>query len=218
MQITIIIMLFILAYILGSIPGGYLITKLVKKDDIRNYGSKSTGATNTTRLLGFKLGLVAALIDVLKGVVLLVILKVFNLTNYYILDGFNLLVYYGLASVIGHIFPIFLNFKGGKAVATSFGVVLFLNPLIALLGILIFILVAKLTNYVSVSSMVAATSIFILSLLSYIFNIKYLNYQTLSLETVIAYFIFVLIIIYRHKNNIIRLLNNEENKISDLKK
>jgi|SRR5690625_5093938 len=218
MQTTIIIILFITAYLLGSIPGGYLITKLVKKEDIRNYGSKSTGATNATRVLGFKLGLVAALIDVFKGVILLLILTLFNLKQFYIINNINILAYFGLASVIGHIYPIFLNFNGGKAVATSFGVVMFLNPLIAIIGVLVFIVVAKLTNYVSVSSMVAATSIFLLSLFSYIFKIKYLNFRPLNKETIIAYLLFVLIIIYRHKSNIVRLFNGNENKISDLKR
>lgn len=217
MQITIIIALFIIAYILGSIPGGYIITKLVKKEDIRKYGSKSTGATNTTRVLGFKLGLVAALIDVFKGVIVIFILRLFKLEQYYIINGINILAYYGLASVIGHIYPLFLNFNGGKAVATSFGVVLFLNPLIALSGILVFILVAKLSNYVSLSSMVAALAIFTFSLLAYLFNIKYLNYKPLNKETVIAYFIFFAIIVYRHKSNIKRLINGNENKFSDLK-
>lgn len=217
MQIAIIILLFLLSYILGSIPGGYLITKIVKKDDIRNYGSKSTGATNATRVLGFKLGIVAGLIDVLKGILIPIILTIFKLTDFYIINEINILAYYGLFSVIGHIFPLFLNFKGGKAVATSFGVVLFISPYIAIIGVIIFILTALITNYVSVSSMVAAFFIFLLSFLFYILNIKFLNSNPLPLETVICYFIFVLIIITRHKNNIIRLINKSENKISDMK-
>lgn len=217
MEITLIILLFIISYLLGSIPGGYLIMKITRKEDIRNYGSKSTGATNTTRILGFKLGLLAGLIDVSKGMIVPVVLTLFKLNGLIYINNFNLIAYYGLAAVIGHIYPIFLGFRGGKAVATSLGVALFLNPYIAILGVLVFILVAKLSNYVSLSSMIAALFIGVFAHLQFIFGFNILGIKPLDLESVIAIYICVLIIIYRHIPNIKRMIKGEENKVSDLK-
>ena len=223
MEITLIILLFIISYLLGSIPGGYLIMKITRKEDIRNYGSKSTGATNTTRILGFKLGLLAGLIDVTKGMIVpIVITFVASLASSKLnglidRNNFNLIAYYGLAAVIGHIYPIFLGFRGGKAVATSLGVALFLNPYIAILGVLVFILVAKLSNYVSLSSMIAALFIGVFAHLQFIFGFNILGRKPLDLESVIAIYICVLIIIYRHIPNIKRMIKGEENKVSDLK-
>ena len=217
MEITLIILLFIISYLLGSIPGGYLIMKITRKEDIRNYGSKSTGATNTTRILGFKLGLLAGLIDVTKGMIVPIVLTLFKLNGLIYINNFNLIAYYGLAAVIGHIYPIFLGFRGGKAVATSLGVALFLNPYIAILGVLVFILVAKLSNYVSLSSMIAALFIGVFAHLQFIFGFNILGIEPLDLESVIAIYICVLIIIYRHIPNIKRMIKGEENKVSDLK-
>lgn len=217
MEITLIILLFIISYLLGNIPGGYLIMKITRKEDIRNYGSKSTGATNTTRILGFKLGLLAGLIDVTKGMIVPIVLTLFKLNGLIYVNNFNLIAYYGLAAVIGHIYPIFLGFRGGKAVATSLGVALFLNPYIAILGVLVFILVAKLSNYVSLSSMIAALFIGVFAHIQFIFGFNILGIKPLDLESVIAIYICVLIIIYRHIPNIKRMIKGEENKVSDLK-
>ena len=122
MNYLLIFLLLISSYLLGSFPSGYILVKYVKKTDIRTEGSKNTGATNTTRILGAKYGFIALLIDAIKGIIIMSILIIFQLEQLYIVNGINLLAIYGLFAVLGHVFPVFLNFRGGKAVATSFGV------------------------------------------------------------------------------------------------
>lgn len=209
MTTLIIILLLIAAYLFGSIPGGYLLTKLVKKEDIRNYGSKSTGATNTTRVLGWKLGALAAFIDIIKGIIVIAILSIFKLEDFYIINNINILPLFGLASVIGHIYPIFLKFKGGKAVATSLGVVTFFTWPIGLLGVLYFIIFVSLTKIVSLTSMIATTLLFLTSLIWYFIDSSYV-----TLELLITYLTFNILIIIRHIPNIKRMIKGEEPKAS----
>lgn len=222
MNTFIIIILFIASYLLGSIPGGYIVMKLVRNDDIRNHGSNSTGATNTTRVLGLKYGIIAAIIDILKGIVIPIILTAFILEDYYLLNIFNktinVLPYYGIAAVLGHIFPIYLNFRGGKAVATSFGVAAFMSPFLTLSAIIIFVVVILITDYVSLASMVSALGVLIFAFLSYIFEFSMFNRPYIQLETLIAYLVLVTIIILRHIPNIRRLINKTESKVSKMGK
>lgn len=222
MNTTIIIILFIASYLLGSIPSGYVLTKLVKNIDIRSQGSKSTGATNTTRVLGLKYGILAMLMDALKGILIPIILLIFSLTNLYEITLFNhtinILSYYGLFAVIGHIFPIYLNFKGGKAVATSFGVLALLSPYIAIIGVIVFIIIVILTDYVSLSSILGSIIILIVAALASFLDIPILNNPIILTETLICYLILVIIIIIRHIPNIKRLINGNENKVSNMRK
>lgn len=205
MTTFIIILLLIAAYLLGSIPGGYILTKLVRNEDIRDYGSKSTGATNTTRVLGWRLGACAAIFDILKGIIVMAILKIFKLEQFYLIGAINILSLYGIASVIGHVFPVFLNFKGGKAVATSLGVVTFLTWPIGLLGILFFIIFIGITKIVSLTSVLATTLLFITSLILFFIIPDYL-----TIELLITYFILNVIIVIRHIPNIKRIINGTE--------
>ncbi|WP_162140319.1 glycerol-3-phosphate 1-O-acyltransferase PlsY [Haploplasma axanthum] len=224
MNLLIIIILGILSYLLGSIPSGYLIAKIVRKIDIRKLGSNSTGATNTSRVLGFKYGLLALFFDALKGIIIMAILVIFKLDQYYIVNIFdnptNILAIYGLISVIGHIYPIFLNFKGGKAVATSFGVVLFLTPLLALMGVFILVSIVYITKYVSLASIITGVSIFLVSIFFAIFNVNIMKDMAtpglplIPIEYAIVYGLMASIIILKHKQNIIRLISGEENKFS----
>lgn len=211
MTIIIIILLIAAAYLLGSIPGGYLLTKLVRNEDIRDHGSKSTGATNTTRVLGWKLGLVAALIDIVKGIIVIAILDIFQLREFYEIGTINILPLYGIVAVIGHVFPIYLNFKGGKAVATSCGIVAYFTWPIALLGILVFILIIHFTKYVSLGSILTAISLFLVAAVIHLIDPLIIPN---SLEIVVSYFILVIIIIIRHIPNIKRLINGDELKIN----
>lgn len=221
MNTTIIIILFITSYLLGSIPSGYLLTKIVKNDDIRNHGSKSTGATNTTRVLGLKFGIIAMLFDALKGIIIPIVLTVFKLTDLYNITVFNnsinIIAYYGIFAVIGHIYPIFLNFKGGKAVATSFGVAAFISPYLALIGILLFIIITALTDYVSLGSIIGSSILSIIALITSLLDIRIFNSPVIPIETSIAFIILVTIIILRHLPNINRLINGTENKVSKMK-
>lgn len=221
MNTTIIIILFITSYLLGSIPSGYLLTKIVKNDDIRNHGSKSTGATNTTRVLGLKFGIIAMLFDALKGIIIPIVLTVFKLTDLYNITVFNnsinIIAYYGIFAVIGHIYPIFLNFKGGKAVATSFGVAAFISPYLALIGVLLFIIITALTDYVSLGSIIGSSILSIIALITSLLDIRIFNSPVIPIETSIAFIILVTIIILRHLPNINRLINGAENKVSKMK-
>lgn len=220
MNYLLVSLLFILSYLLGSFPTGYILTKRIKNIDIREHGSNSTGATNTTRVLGLKYGLITILGDCLKGIIIMAILLIFNLEQLYLFDNdkINILPLYGFFAVIGHIYPIYLNFKGGKAVATSFGIVLFLSPLMALIGALVFILIVIFTKYVSLGSILGAISIFISTMIFSVFNIKTIvlgsNNNIIPIEYPIIIGLLTLIIIVRHRENIKRLIHNNENKIS----
>lgn len=220
MNYLLVSLLFILSYLLGSFPTGYILTKRIKNIDIREHGSNSTGATNTTRVLGLKYGLITILGDCLKGIIIMAILIIFKLEQLYLFDNgkINILPLYGFFAVIGHIYPIYLNFKGGKAVATSFGIVLFLSPLMALIGALVFILIVIFTKYVSLGSILGAISIFISTMIFSVFDIKTIvlgtNNNIIPIEYPIIIGLLTLIIIVRHRENIKRLIHNNENKIS----
>lgn len=186
----------LLSYLIGNFSTSYFIGKVLKNLDIREYGSGNAGATNALRVLGIKAGLLTFIVDALKGVLAVYI-------------GGKLLAYdgeliSGILVVIGHNWPIFLNFKGGKGVATSIGVILYINPLIALIVMLIGITVLSLTKYVSLSSI---TGMALLPLIGVLVN----------KEFEVKFFVFTLIIgimgILRHKSNIIRLVNGNESKI-----
>lgn len=215
MNYLIILSFIILSYLFGSIPTGYLLAKLVKNIDVREHGSKNTGATNTTRVLGFKFGALTALLDVIKGMVVMALLfYIKELEPFYLIQiknqTINILALYGAFAVIGHVFPIFLKFKGGKAVATSFGVVTFLTPMVAIISLIFFVISVIITKYVSLTSLISALVILILTFMFYIFEINFLS--EVILEFVITYAILVAIVFIRHKDNIKRLLKGEENK------
>ena len=131
--------LIILSYFFGAIPSGVWIGKIFKNIDVRDYGSKNSGATNSYRVLGAKLGIAVLIIDVLKGFIPLYIASKFNL-------AYNDLVILGLVAILAHTFSCFISFKGGKGVATSLGVFLFLAPVITLILLAIFVIYRHKTN------------------------------------------------------------------------
>ena len=186
--------LIILSYFFGAIPSGVWIGKIFKNIDVRDYGSKNSGATNSYRVLGAKLGIAVLVIDVLKGFIPLYIASKFNL-------AYNDLVILGLVAILAHTFSCFISFKGGKGVATSLGVFLFLAPVITLILLVIFILVVYLTKYISLGSITAA---FLLPIFTFF---THRDTYLFTLSVVIAIFV-----IYRHKTNISRLLSGTENK------
>ena len=186
--------LIILSYFFGAIPSGVWIGKIFKNIDVRDYGSKNSGATNSYRVLGAKLGIAVLIIDVLKGFIPLYIASKFNLK-------YNDLVILGLVAILAHTFSCFISFKGGKGVATSLGVFLFLAPVIALILLVIFILVVYFTKYISLGSITAA---FLLPIFTFF---THRDTYLFTLSVVIAIFV-----IYRHKTNISRLLSGTENK------
>ncbi|MGE7780329.1 glycerol-3-phosphate 1-O-acyltransferase PlsY [Peribacillus sp. NPDC097264] len=192
-MLTIIIIL--AAYLIGSIPSGLLIGKTFYNIDIREHGSKNLGGTNTFRTLGVKAGLTVTIMDILKGT--LATLLPFFLGA----DMPELLA--GICAVIGHMFPIFANFRGGKAVATSAGVILAYEPLFFLFAVLIFFISLYITKYVSLSSMIAC-------LLALIYSLVF-HFGDWALIIVIG--ILTVFIFYRHRANIKRIIDKTEPKV-----
>lgn len=194
------ILLSLLAYFSGSIPSGVWIGKTFKGIDIRTVGSKNSGATNAYRNLGAVYGIMTLVIDALKGYLPLLVASKIGVSEKYI-------VIIGLIAILGHSFSCFLNFKGGKGVATSLGVFLFLAPKAIGIATLGFLIVVFFTRYVSLSSITAAI---ILPIMTMILPAKDgVDKFTLSILSV---FIGVFVI-YKHKTNITRLLNGTESKI-----
>lgn len=197
------ILLLLFAYILGSVQSGVWIGQLFYHKDIRNYGSGNTGTTNTFRVLGKKAGTVVLFLDILKGTLATSLPMLFGLS-------INPL-WFGVAAIIGHTFPVFGKFKGGKAVATSAGMLLAYSPTFFLYSVTIFLILLFLTSMVSLSSMVSAILITISTLLLPIYAPWILDRENWLL-TVLATGI-TLFIIYRHKDNINRIKNGTESVV-----
>ncbi len=182
-----------LAYLLGSIPSGLIIGKIGYGIDIREHGSGNLGGTNTFRILGKKAGFIVTISDILKGTLatILPILLVADLNP--------LLV--GTIAVVGHMYPIFAGFKGGKAVATSGGVLLGYKPELFLTMVIIFLLCLIITKFVSLSSMLTGVYTLTFSLF------------TGDIPLVIVTSLLVVFVFYRHRANIKRILNKTEPKV-----
>lgn len=201
-------LLLILAYLIGSIPTALIISRSFFKIDIREYGSGNMGATNTFRVLGSKFGTIVMIGDVLKG---MLAVALYNLLPYYINNTFdrtNLMIGLGLAAVLGHIYPIWAQFKGGKGVATLFGMVLAIQPLVAVNCVAVFLVVLFLTRYVSLSSILAGIALPICVL--WIYNEKEIFYRVFAIAV-------SALIILTHQKNISRLLKGNEGRVPILK-
>ncbi len=191
------ILFIIIAYLLGSIPSALIIGKMKYGIDIREHGSGNLGATNTFRVLGKKAGIVVTLADIFKGTLATLI----PLFVAYFIDIDVSRLFIGLFAVLGHTFPVFAGFKGGKAVATSAGIILGVAPLLFLTLFISFILLIMITKYVSLASMLSAI---IASVISYYSDDLLLFIVILSL-TVFVW--------YRHLDNIKRIFNGTEPKV-----
>ena len=203
MHIVVNIIITIVAYLLGSIPTSVWISRAFFDIDIREHGSGNAGATNTFRVLGVKAGLVVFAVDILKG---FAAVNLIHFTNYYIPhsgDYINIQLLLGIAAMLGHIFPVYVGFKGGKGVATLFGVIcaISLYPTLIMAGIFFTTLI--ITRYVSVSSMVSGLSFPVLI-------ITVFKETTPSL--VIFSLIMAILMLFTHQKNIERLLKKEEKK------
>jgi glycerol-3-phosphate acyltransferase PlsY len=202
------VLLIVLAYLIGSIPTAIWISKYFFEIDIREYGSGNSGATNTFRVLGSKWGSFVMTVDVLKGVVAT---SLYILVPYYLHDEFdrtNFMVGLGLAAVLGHIFPVWADFRGGKGVATLFGMILAMQPIVALYCVGVFLLVLYLTRFVSLSSILASVAFAVLIL--FIFNEKEPLYRGFAIAV-------ALLVVLTHQKNISRLLRGSESKVPILK-
>lgn len=187
------ILLLIVAYLLGSIPFGLVVGKLIYKKDIRQFGSGNIGTTNAFRAFGTIGGVLVFICDMVKGAIPVLLAIWLN-------PGLHPLLFGGMA-IVGHSFPLFLKFNGGKAVATSFGVVLAYHPLFALISIASFFVSLYITSMVSFSSIFAVIFATILSLF----------YQDLGLT--IATVLVLILVVVRHKDNIKRIRQGTESKV-----
>ncbi|HQW92858.1 MAG TPA: glycerol-3-phosphate 1-O-acyltransferase PlsY [Ferruginibacter sp.] len=196
--------LIILSYLIGSIPTALIISRRFFGIDIRDYGSGNMGATNTFRVLGSRYGTMVMVFDILKGMAAVML---YNFLPFYVnndLERTNLMLGLGLSAVIGHVFPVFAGFKGGKGVATLLGMVLAIQPVIAVSCIGIFVLVLFLTRYVSLSSILAAVALPICVL--WIWNENELLYRVFAL-------IVAILVVVTHQKNIGRILRGVESRV-----
>ena len=197
-----IVLMLILSYLIWAIPNGYVIGKVFFKKDIREFGSGNTGATNSFRVLGKPAGFIVTFLDIFKGFITVFFPLWFSVHAQGPISTFfthGLIV--GIFAIIGHVYPIYLKFKGGKAVATSAGVVLGVNPILLLILAVIFFGILYLTKYVSLSSIIAAISCVIGSLIIH-------DYILFGMSAFVS-----IILIFRHRSNIIRIFKGEEPKI-----
>ena len=198
------ILLLVLAYLLGSIPSGLWIGKIFFNINLREHGSGNTGTTNTFRILGKKAGIIVFAIDFLKGTLAVLLPTIFGVT------GISPMIF-GLLAVLGHTFPIFANFKGGKAVATSAGVLIGFSPVFLILLAIYFFVSLYLTSMISFSSVtvaiLASIGVLFLPLTGWILP----SYDLIFTLIVLA---LATLIIIRHKDNIKRILNKNENIVT----
>ena len=195
--------LVLLAYCIGSVPTAVWISRSQFNIDIRDYGSGNAGATNSFRVLGARWGTTVMVIDMLKG---LLAVKLALLMPYYVQNDFartNFQIGLGLAAVLGHIFPVWAEFRGGKGVATLFGLVLGISPWTALGCVGIFLIVLFITRFVSLSSILASLAFPIFILI--IFNVDNEAYRIFAISV-------ALLVILTHQKNINRLLRGSESK------
>ncbi|MES2285374.1 MAG: glycerol-3-phosphate 1-O-acyltransferase PlsY [Bacteroidota bacterium] len=190
------------AYLLGSIPTAVWIGKYFYNIDVREYGSGNAGATNVFRVLGKKAGIPVLLIDVLKG---FVAVSLANSSDYTVGSNqfINLQLVLGIASLVGHIFPIFASFRGGKGIATLLGIILAILPFAAFISIGIFITVLLVSSYVSLGSMTAAVAFPIIVIL---------GLKTTTPSLIIFSILIAIMVLITHQKNIERLLRREESK------
>lgn len=197
-----IIVMLLLSYLIGAFPSGFVIGKLFFKKDIRQFGSGNTGATNSFRVLGRPAGFLVTFLDIFKGFITVF----FPLWLPVHADGpistfFTNGLIVGLFAILGHVYPVYLKFQGGKAVATSAGVVLGVNPILLLILAIIFFIVLKIFKYVSLANIVAAICCVIGSLIIQ-------DYILLVVSFLVS-----IILIIRHRSNIARIFRGEEPKI-----
>jgi acyl phosphate:glycerol-3-phosphate acyltransferase len=207
MHLVIKVAVLIVAYLLGAIPTSVWIGKAFFNIDIREHGSGNAGSTNAIRILGWKPGLIVLFVDVFKG---WLAVNLIHLTQFYIPETgqyitFQLML--GVAALLGHIFPVYVGFRGGKGVATLFGLVLAINPEPTLICIGIFVITLVLSKYVSLSSMIAGFTFPILVIFVF---------KETTMSLVIFSLIISILLLFTHQKNIERLLRNQEKKATFL--
>jgi len=203
------VLVFVLAYLLGSIPAAVWIGKRIHNIDVRQHGSGNAGATNVIRVLGWKTGIPVLLIDIAKGWLAAMLPVFFNLADPGSALLTNLQILTGVTAIIGHIFPVLAGFRGGKGVACFFGVLLALQSLLTICCFGVFLVVLLITGIVSVSSMSAGIAFPVL---------LFLLFDTPSLVFKIFSIFVAVVLLITHRKNIGRLLRGEESKLIKLGK
>ncbi|RYL93219.1 glycerol-3-phosphate 1-O-acyltransferase PlsY [Sporolactobacillus sp. Y61] len=191
---------FVLSYLIGSVSFSYLLTRKIKKIDIRSTGSGNAGATNTLRVLGTGPAVAVLLLDILKGVVCILIARSFGIPEWAVVAS-------GLCAIIGHDFPFYYGFKGGKGVATTIGVFFMIMPLFALIAGLAAVLIIVLTRYVSVGSLVFLV---LTPILAWLFG-------DLPGSVIFVALLITALAFFQHRANLSRLVHGKENKIGHKK-
>jgi acyl phosphate:glycerol-3-phosphate acyltransferase len=193
------------AYMLGSVPTSVWVGKAWYGLDVREHGSKNAGATNTFRVLGKKPGIIVLTVDILKGVI--AVTAPLLMINYFadeMVSSDRIQITAAVFAVLGHIFPVFAGFRGGKGVATSLGIIIGIQPLSALICLCIFLVVFVSSRYVSLGAITA----------SIIFPVTIFMHHPEALEMQVFSIVLSLAVIFAHKKNIGRLIKGEENKMN----
>jgi len=209
MNLTLALPAILLAYIAGSIPSAVWAGKLFHGIDVREHGSGNAGATNTVRVLGWKTGIPVLIFDLFKGWLASMLPIFMKAAEGGTEQMMALQIACGMAAILGHVFPLFAGFRGGKGVATTFGVLLALHPWLTLICAGIFLVVLFISGYVSLGSMIAAVMFPVLLMTA--FDTPSLLFRIFSVLVAIA-------IVVTHKKNIKRLLRGEENRFLRKKK
>ncbi|HET6992157.1 MAG TPA: glycerol-3-phosphate 1-O-acyltransferase PlsY [Bacteroidia bacterium] len=204
------ILALLIAYLLGSIPSAVWISRWFYKIDIREHGSGNSGATNTFRVLGKKAGIPVLLLDVFKGWACVMMAAFVTEAPAHSQDFVNIQIVLGVASVVGHIFPIWAGFRGGKGIATLFGVILAVHPYACLLAAGVFLIVFLASHYVSLGSICAG--------ISFPFIVIFIYGNDIVPSMVVFSCLVAILILITHQKNIERLIRREESKIFLVKK
>ena len=194
-----VLLVIIIGYFFGCLQSSYLIGKYIKKIDIRKHGTGNAGASNTTIVLGWKYGAMVALIDILKAIISILIVKwIFN--NYNYSNNLYFLLYLnGLFVILGHNYPFYMSFKGGKGTASLIGMMLVINYKMGLIGILAIVIITIVSDYIAIGTFGTLISLIVLT--------KVFGYGNSSFIIAI---IISLLSLYKHIPNIIRIINKEE--------
>lgn len=213
------ILVIIGAYLLGSIPFAYIFGKVFFKADIRKKGSGNVGGANAIRTMGTKIGVLAGLLDILKGT-FAVLLAQYYASNFSIAEGFfadpnRIVAFAAFFVVLGHCYPVFLNFSGGKGGATTAGIILALDPLSAGIMIIIWIFVISTTRFTSLGNLLTILILPVLmNIRGKVISLKLSSTEVAGPYQVLAY-ILIILIYFQHRTNISRLLNGSERKFGE---
>lgn len=200
------VVIIILSYALGSAPFSIIVSRIWRGIDIREYGSRNAGFTNVFRVIGPVPAAIVLMLDVAKGMAAVLLLTKIS-SGAIPLDSVDLKIVAAVSVILGHVYPIFAGFRGGKGIATGLGALLSIIPLEVVVGLLLFVVIVAVTRYVSLGSLSATTFVF----LALLFERYYLGYEVPK-ELIFVIFCLTAFMFFNHRDNIKRLLTGTENK------